>query len=71
MGKNLDSSVAFTIGTREYQGYRFNFNGTIDDVRIYNRALSKSEIQELSDEMDEQTNQLTLKEEAKLYCTRA
>ncbi|MCK5522847.1 MAG: LamG domain-containing protein [Thiomargarita sp.] len=64
-GKNLDSSIAFTIGARKHEEYRFHFNGTIDDVRIYNRALSKSEIQELY-EMDEETNQLTPKKEAEL-----
>jgi len=34
------------LGTREipYQGISYQFSGRIDDVRIYNRALSESEI---------------------------
>lgn len=35
------------IGTEEYTSLQNFFNGTIDDIRIYNRALSESEIYEL------------------------
>jgi len=31
----------------ENQAEKFNFPGTIDDVRIYNRALSASEVKQL------------------------
>jgi hypothetical protein len=34
-------------GHFHYSGDQFNFNGVIDDVRIYNRALSEAEIQAL------------------------
>jgi glucose/arabinose dehydrogenase/PKD repeat protein len=37
------SSAAVNIGERASGG--FNFNGRLDDIRIYNRALSPSEIQ--------------------------
>jgi trimeric autotransporter adhesin len=36
----------FQIGIRKFNPY-FNFDGTIDDIRIYNRTLSDSEIQSL------------------------
>ncbi|MFH1979064.1 MAG: LamG domain-containing protein, partial [Patescibacteria group bacterium] len=51
-GVNLETSVTYglTIGT-EYEGHpgSFPFNGIIDDVRIYNRALSTDEISRLYD----------------------
>ncbi|GAH57087.1 unnamed protein product, partial [marine sediment metagenome] len=37
------------IGGEGDGGTSFNFNGTIDDVRIYDRALSEEEAQELMD----------------------
>lgn len=37
------SSLPVTIGT----GYAGNYNGSIDDVRIYNRALSSAEINQI------------------------
>ncbi len=43
-----DNSHAVTIGAREQSassGYNFYFNGTIDDVRIYSRALSAADVQ--------------------------
>ena len=36
------NDITAKIGT--YQGTNYNFNGTLDDVRIYNRALSGDEI---------------------------
>jgi len=50
-----DTSTISKIGTATYnlrigrEGYfgRYYFNGTIDDVRIYNRALSDTEIENL------------------------
>ncbi|KJU84815.1 LamG domain protein jellyroll fold domain protein, partial [Candidatus Magnetobacterium bavaricum] len=36
------------------------FNGSIDDVRIYNRALSDAEVQQLYTEGDSTTNTLTI-----------
>jgi hypothetical protein len=36
-----------TIGSRKTDGSDFSVDGSIDDVRIYNRALSASEIQQL------------------------
>jgi len=38
------------IGNIEYDGYPFNvhpLNGVIDEIRIYNRSLSNSEISEI------------------------
>ena len=42
---NLDSDHGLLIGTRRANACPFN--GTIDDIRIYNRTLSESEIQTL------------------------
>ena len=39
-----NSSANVNIGRRP-TGSNFNFNGRIDDVRIYNRALTPAEIQ--------------------------
>ena len=39
----INSAVNVNIGRRSVTGYYFN--GVIDDVRIYNRALSQAEIQ--------------------------
>ena len=39
-----NSSANVNIGRRP-TGSNFNFNGRIDDVRIYNRALTQTEIQ--------------------------
>jgi hypothetical protein len=47
--KNIDLTQPLAIGCRIVHG-RSNdlyFNGTIDDVAIYNRALSAREIQKL------------------------
>ena len=38
------SPTAFSIGARTSDGF---FNGQVDDVRLYNRALSASEVQQL------------------------
>ena len=51
--KNYSSSVSprnITIGAQEYVNpgqYSYFFSGQLDDIRIYNRALSASEIQKL------------------------
>jgi len=41
------SASAFTIGVVPKNGTSTYFNGDMDDVRIYNRALSAAEIAEL------------------------
>jgi hypothetical protein len=45
-----DNNHEVTIGSREQNGtsgYNFGFVGTIDDVRLYNRALSANDVQTL------------------------
>src|SRR5262249_39777955 len=42
LGQNNPASINVNIGRRQGGYY---FMGTIDDVRVYNRALSQSEIQ--------------------------
>jgi hypothetical protein len=44
---NSDSTVPITIGNREIDSAR-GFSGSIDDVRVYNRVLSATEIQNLA-----------------------
>jgi hypothetical protein len=39
------TDTPFRIGARSYTGQRRSFNGLLDEVRIYNRALSIMEIQ--------------------------
>ncbi len=48
-GRNLNSSIdtPLEIGIWANESYDETFNGFIDDIRIYNRALSESEIQQL------------------------
>jgi len=41
---SIDSTYNFNIG--QWRGYTRNFNGLIDDVRIYNAALSPSQIKQ-------------------------
>jgi hypothetical protein len=41
------ASANVTIGAREYTGFEDYFNGSIDDVRIYNRTLSAAEVASL------------------------
>ncbi len=43
IGPYSPSTTGWTIGTRE-AGYNYFFKGIIDDVRIYNKALSADEI---------------------------
>ena len=43
---STDKAIALTIGNRPTAGNRA-FSGTIDDVRIYNRALSSDEVKRL------------------------
>ncbi|MDO8742198.1 MAG: LamG-like jellyroll fold domain-containing protein, partial [bacterium] len=47
-GVSIDSSAEFRIGSRDATGDSGFLSGAIDDVRIYPRALSLSEIQALS-----------------------
>jgi hypothetical protein len=43
--RNAGSGTStFRIGTTYSSGFGYNFNGTIDEVRIYNRGLTASEI---------------------------
>ena len=45
---DISSPTDFTIGAREHDSdLQFHFLGMIDDIRIYNRILSASEVQEL------------------------
>ena len=47
-GENVNSPDNFRIGSRKYSGGESEFfDGKIDDVRIYNRLLSASEILQL------------------------
>jgi hypothetical protein len=39
--------MRITIGSRQETGQQGYFPGSIDDVRIYNRALTASEVQQL------------------------
>ena len=41
----IQNAVALRLGTRDGNGVPFN--GNIDDARIYNRALSASEVKQL------------------------
>ena len=43
-----DASSPLTIGNRQ-PGFNRGFAGSIDEVRVYNRVLSSSEIQALAD----------------------
>jgi hypothetical protein len=43
-GRNLTDSVRFTAGCRDTGSMGFYFNGLIDDVRLYKRALGAQEI---------------------------
>jgi hypothetical protein len=42
---SINNSEPFTIADRNDPGYHYYFNGLIDDVRVYDRALSAQEIQ--------------------------
>lgn len=42
--RDVSSSVPLTIGTSPYYGTGSSLNGGIDEVRLYNRALSAAEI---------------------------
>jgi hypothetical protein len=54
-GDNLTNTgnIPLEIGIWNTEGYGATFNGLIDDVRIYNRTLSKCEIQSLYTGEDE------------------
>ncbi|MDO8742496.1 MAG: LamG-like jellyroll fold domain-containing protein, partial [bacterium] len=47
-GVSIDSSAGFRIGSRDATGDSGFLNGAIDEVKVYPRALSLSEIQALS-----------------------
>jgi hypothetical protein len=44
-GSITTATGSTNLGRRSYSGAEAYFNGTIDEVRIYNRALSAEEIQ--------------------------
>ena len=46
-GNMNNSDTPITIGKNYYSAWEFPYYGTMDNIRIYNRALSESEIQEL------------------------
>ncbi len=48
-GQILTTSIELTIGQVLPNEQRYNFNGVLDDIRIYNYALSVPEIRELYD----------------------
>jgi hypothetical protein len=52
IGKNLPTRTSgdVSIGRRMSDDFPYWFNGTLDDVRIYNRALTDSEITLLHNE---------------------
>jgi len=45
--KSYSGSIETTIGCRAFSGFLQTLDGQLDDVRIYNRALTPSEIQQL------------------------
>jgi len=58
-----------TIGAQEYLGDFYHmFNGTIDEVRIYNRSLSATEIEELYNNSVAGRN-MNLDDEKRAVCT--
>ena len=46
-GFNVDSSSKFLIGVRRHYDLHNIFNGSIDEVRVYNRALTSREVKAL------------------------
>ncbi|WP_069470188.1 LamG domain-containing protein [Candidatus Marithrix sp. Canyon 246] len=56
-GRNLNSGMntPLEIGIWATESYGGTFNGLMDDIRIYNRALSDSEIQQLYNNASNQT----------------
>jgi hypothetical protein len=48
IGQSVDNTVQFRIGARAQTGDEVFFNGLIDDVRVYARALSPAEIASLA-----------------------
>lgn len=58
-GSMAASSAILRIGAREYVGFNNNLSGSLDDVRIYNRALSASEIQKLYNQGGSKLNSQT------------
>ncbi len=53
VGPIQDTDTSITIGYRNYASFEDYFNGTIDEVRIYNRTLSGTEILEHATGMPE------------------
>lgn len=58
VNSNITNSLPVAIGVRQWNGsvWRNFFNGSIDETRIYNRALSASEITELYNQGQEKIN---------------
>ena len=46
-GPIANNATGVFIGKREFTDFKDFFNGTIDEVAIYNRSLSAAEIQRL------------------------
>ncbi len=58
LSSNTSRPLRIGAGTTESLSPKFYFNGSIDDVRIYNRALSEAEVQALY-ELEKPTIDLT------------
>ena len=54
---DFTNSAHFSIGMDQYEGDQF-FEGTIDEVRLYNRVLTNEEINSLCDFQSTKTNDL-------------
>ncbi len=67
---DLNTSRSFQVGKGDLpnNGFEYWFNGSIDDVRIYNRALSSNEVQQLY-AYEAPTKQEPPAEMAKIYYT--
>ncbi|NOU43388.1 MAG: DUF4347 domain-containing protein, partial [Methyloglobulus sp.] len=63
---NTTDSISYALGTNSFIGKHgngstnFDFNGKIDDVRIYNRALGASEIAALSGDLYQSTSNIAV-----------
>ncbi len=55
--KTITTSISYTLGTNSFIGKQgngnteYDFNGKIDDARIYTRALTAAEIKELANDL--------------------
>lgn len=46
--KAFPSATRLNVGRNPYSGYGLNFTGSLDDIRIYNRALTATEVAALA-----------------------